>query len=87
MARTLTITLGDLQKAVEDRVSSGAYTSASEVVRAGLRALEREEHQYDAWLKARVEETLRDPRPGMSLKEAFEQVRARHEARTKAEKS
>ena len=46
MARTsrpTTVTLGDLQKGVEARVKSGAYASASEVMRAAVRALDREE--------------------------------------------
>jgi putative addiction module CopG family antidote len=40
---TLVIDLGPLRQSVEDRVQSGSYTSADEVVRAGLLALEREE--------------------------------------------
>jgi antitoxin ParD1/3/4 len=42
-SKPITVTLGDLQTGVDERVKSGAYNSASEVVRAGLRALQREE--------------------------------------------
>jgi antitoxin ParD1/3/4 len=34
------------------KVKSGRYENASEVVRAGLRTLEREERQYEAKLAA-----------------------------------
>ena len=40
-SRPITVTLGDLQDLVARRVKSGAYASASEVVRAGLLALYR----------------------------------------------
>ena len=40
-SRPITVTLGDLQERVELRVKSGAYASASEVMRAAVRALDR----------------------------------------------
>ena len=45
----LTNALDDFVRA---RVESGKYENASEVVRAALRVLEREEHQFDARLAA-----------------------------------
>jgi antitoxin ParD1/3/4 len=80
MSRTLTVTLGDLQNDVEKRVQSGAYTSASEVIREGLRALNREEQQYDAWMKSRIQEAMDDPRPSVSADEVFGTLRAPHAA-------
>lgn len=41
-----------LDRFVATKVKSGRYENASEVVRAGLRALEREEQQYEAKLAA-----------------------------------
>ena len=38
----------ELDRFVAKKVKSGRYENASEVVRAGLRTLEREEHQYEA---------------------------------------
>lgn len=67
--KPVSVTLGALGKAAEDRVRSGAYASVSEVVRAGLRALEREEAEFDAILKRKVEEAFADPRPSLSMEE------------------
>lgn len=40
----------ELVRFVARKIKSGRYENASEVVRAGLRTLEREEHQYEAKL-------------------------------------
>ena len=42
----------ELDRFVAKKVKSGRYENASEVVRAGLRTLEREEQQYEAKLAA-----------------------------------
>jgi antitoxin ParD1/3/4 len=76
---TMTVTLGDLAEKVEERVRSGEYDSASEVVRAGLEALEREERAFNAVLKVKVEEALADPRPWLSADEMSVRMRAYHE--------
>ena len=78
---TLTVTLGDLVEKVEERVRSGEYGSPSEVVRAGLEALEREERAFEAELKAKVEEALADPRPSIPMDEVFAELRALHASR------
>ncbi len=41
-----------LESFVRAKLESGRYENASEVVRAGLRALERDEQQYEAKLAA-----------------------------------
>jgi len=43
----------ELDRFVLAKVSSGRYENASEVVRAALRTLEREERQYEAKLAGR----------------------------------
>lgn len=67
--RPVSVTLGPLAAAAEERVKQGRYASVSEVVRAGLRALEREEAEFDAILKRKVEEAMADPRPDVSAEE------------------
>jgi antitoxin ParD1/3/4 len=83
-AKPVTVTLGSLTGLAQERVASGRYASVSEVVRAGLRALEREEAALDAILKARVEEALADPAPSIPQDEVFAALRAHHTARAKA---
>jgi antitoxin ParD1/3/4 len=83
---TLTVSLGDLADKVEERVRSGEYDSASDVVRAGLEALEREEQAFNAMLKERVEEALADPRPPVPMEEVFTRLRARLDEREARER-
>ena len=64
-SKPITVTLGDLQAKVDERLKSGAYSSASEVVRAGLRALEREEAALDEVLRRKIQEAYDDPRPSI----------------------
>jgi antitoxin ParD1/3/4 len=83
-SRPITVTLGDLQDDVEARVKSGAYASASEVLRAALRALDREEAAVGEWLRQRVDEAFADPRPSIPARDVFKKLREHHAARGKA---
>jgi antitoxin ParD1/3/4 len=76
--RTLTITLGDLERNVRERVKSGAYSSASEVLRATVRALDREDAAVNQWLRQQVEEAFADLRPNIPAREIFRRLRERH---------
>lgn len=82
-SKPVTVTLGALADMARSRVEAGHYGSVSEVVRAGLRALEREEQALDAVLKARVEEALADPSPSIPQADVFAELHAHHEARRK----
>ncbi len=79
--KPVTVTLGSLSEMARARVETGRYGSVSEVVRAGLRALEREEQALDAILKARVEEALADPQPPIAQADVFADLRARQGSR------
>lgn len=76
MSKAVTVTLGEMGSHAERHLASGRFASMSEVVRAGLRALDREEEMLDEIIRIRVAEALADPRPMMSLEGAFAAVRA-----------
>lgn len=76
MADAVTVTLGGMGERARTWVAEGRYASMSEVVREGLRALEREDHALNAYYKAKVEEALAHPGPGIPLDEAFARIKA-----------
>ena len=76
--KPVTVTLGALTEMAQGHVASGRYASVSEVVRAGLRALEREENALDALLKAKVEAALANPVAAIPQAEVFANLRAHH---------
>lgn len=83
-SKPITVTLGPQQTSVDARLASGAYGSASEVLRAALRALDREEEALDAILRARVQEALEDTRPDAAADDVFDRLERKHAARMKA---
>ncbi|AMX92692.1 type II toxin-antitoxin system ParD family antitoxin [Mesorhizobium sp. M7A.F.Ca.US.014.04.1.1] len=85
-SKPITVTLGRQQASVDVRLASGAYDSASEVMRAALRALDREEQTITAIMRAKVQEALDDPRPDIPAEDVFKALRAHHADRMKASK-
>ena len=71
MSRTVPLGLGDhFDRFVEERIDSGRYGSASDVVRAGLRLLEEQELRLEALRSALVEGETSGPAEPFDL-EAF----------------
>lgn len=83
-SKPITVTLGELQERIDARVKSGAYSSASEVVRAGLRALDREEEALDEVWRRKINEAYDDPRPSIPAADVFRELREHHASRVKA---
>lgn len=85
-SKPVTVTLGEMQDRVEARVRSGTYASVGEVVRAGLRAVEREEAAIETVLHQKVQEALDDPSQPLPADQVFAELRAHHAARRKADR-
>lgn len=83
--RPISVTLGPLAEAAERRVLEGRYASISEVVRDGLRALDREERMFDEILKRKVEAALADSRPKVAPQKLREEMKQWHLDRRKSE--
>lgn len=75
-AKPVTVTLGEMAGHAQRHLASGRFASMSEVMRAGLRALDREEAALDGLIAARVAEALADPRPSVDAATGFAAVRA-----------
>lgn len=75
-AEKLSVTVTSAQaRLIRKKVEDGTFGSASEVIRAALRAFQREEEEHAeriAAIKARLKASMEDPRPNLSSK----QVRA-----------
>ncbi len=75
---------------IDQQVQSGSYASASDVVRAGLRALQERDEAVERWLRdevAPVYDAMKaDPSRGIPAEDAFSAVRARHAARLKGDR-
>jgi antitoxin ParD1/3/4 len=65
----------ELDRFVLDKVKSGRYENASEVVRAALRTLERDEQQYEAKLAALRTAIDEGDASGIAESNVFERAR------------
>jgi antitoxin ParD1/3/4 len=74
----------ELDTFVLAKVESGRYENASEVVRAALRTLEREEQQYEAKLTALRAAIDKGDASGTAKGNSFERVRRKLELSKKS---
>ena len=65
----------ELDRFVHSRIKTGRYENASEVVRAALRTLEREEQEHEAKLTALREAIVEGEQSGIARGDVFAQVR------------
>ena len=72
---------------IDAQVASGTFADASEVVGAGLWALQQQNGAMERWLNEEVAATYdrwkADPSGGISADEMADRMRRRHEARLK----
>lgn len=70
-----------IAREIREKVEAGSYASASEVVRAALRALRREDEDQIALVKARIRSSVANLGPGYTSDEVFGRLRSRLEAK------
>ncbi|TPN76766.1 type II toxin-antitoxin system ParD family antitoxin [Mesorhizobium sp. CU2] len=74
---------------IDQLVQSGAYATSSEVIRAGLRALQERDAAVERWLREEVapayDKWTADPSQTIPAKKVFDGIRARHAARLKGD--
>jgi antitoxin ParD1/3/4 len=70
-----------MAEVVEGKIKSGAYTSVSEVMRDGVRALLERDAAIEHWLREEViaghEEYMADPSKGISADAVLNRIKAR----------
>ena len=70
-------------------IASGRYSTASEIIRDGLRIIEEREQDREAkleWLRAAIQEGLDSPSEEVDIKELIEDVKTRGRQRLAAER-
>jgi antitoxin ParD1/3/4 len=85
---TITVTLpAETARAIREKVESGGYASADEVIQEALRLLDDElieTPEFTTSMREKIRESIADPRPSVPMDEVFERLRRRHEERVKA---
>jgi antitoxin ParD1/3/4 len=72
---------------IDNLVASGTYATSSEVIRAGLRALQERDAAMDRWLREEVVPVATamqaDPSRAIAADQVFDEIRALHAERSR----
>ena len=78
---------GEQARYIDNLVSSGTYASGSEVIRAGLRALQERDAAVERWLREEVVPVAAamrdDPGRAIPADRVFDEIRDLHARRTR----
>lgn len=68
-----------MARLIREKVEDGSFASASEVVRAALRAFQREEEHAErlASIRARIKASVEDGRPTVPAENVFRELKAK----------
>ena len=87
-AEKISITVTPAMKRVlEERVASGEFASASELMREAFRTWQKQQDEHQAHvaeIRARIQQSLDDPRPSLSLEESKADFKRYIQMRAKA---
>ena len=87
-AEKISITVTPAMKRVlEERVASGQFASASELMREAFRTWQKQQDEHEerlASIRTRIQQSLDDPRPSIPAKDVFDNLRKLHEQKSKA---
>ena len=88
-AEKISITVTPAMKRVlEERVASGQFASASELMREAFRTWQQKQDEHEeriASIRARIQKSIDDPRPNIPIDDVFARLKYMHEQRLKAE--
>src|SRR5258708_39681977 len=84
-SKPITVTLGRQQRSVDRRLASGLYDSASAIIRAAVRALDREEAAIDEVMRQKSRAALDAPRAAIPPEDVFARLRAYHAGQRQAD--
>jgi antitoxin ParD1/3/4 len=76
-----------MKRTLEERVASGQFASASELMREAFRTWQRQQDEHDERLvsiRARVQKSIDDPRPSVPAEDVFDRLTKMHERNLKA---
>ena len=87
-AKKISITITPAMKRVlDERVASGQFASASELMREAFRTWQRQQDEHEellASIRARIQKSIDDPRPSIPAEEVFDRLKKMHEQNLKA---